>query len=77
MVTCSVFWVGETYSRKVSNRMAFSRAGRILDVAFKQDTSGRCDAVRAGARITNSPRKVHWKSAAGIFAFTGILFWNT
>ena len=30
-------------------------------------------AVRAVARYTNSPRKVHWKTAVGIFAFTGIL----
>ena len=31
------------------------------------------NAVRAVARYTNSPRKVHWKTAVGIFGFTGIL----
>ena len=31
------------------------------------------NAVSAVARHTSSPRKVHWKTAVGTFAFTGIL----
>ena len=31
------------------------------------------NAVRAVARNMNSPRKANWKTAVGIFAFTGIL----
>ena len=31
------------------------------------------NAVRAVPKNTNSPRKAHWKTAVGIFAFTGIL----
>ena len=30
------------------------------------------NAVRAVARNTNSPTKVHWETAVGIFAFVGI-----
>ena len=31
------------------------------------------NAVRGVARNTNSPRKAHWKTAVGTFAFAGIL----
>ena len=34
------------------------------------------NAVRAVARNNNSLRKVHWKTAVGIFAVTGTLRWN-
>ena len=41
-----------------------------------QTRTDNATAVSAAAGNTNSPRKVHWKTAGGIFVSTGILLWN-
>ena len=49
--------------------------GRLMWLA-NQTRPDIANEVRAVARNTTSPRKAHWKTAAGIFALTGILLWN-
>ena len=39
----------------------------------KQTRPDIANEVRAVARNTNLPRKAHWMTAIGFFAFTGIL----
>ena len=51
MVIYALVRVGQTRSRKVSNRLAFPRTGRVLDVACQSDTSGYCELSESDSQV--------------------------
>ena len=51
MVTYALVRVGQSRSRKVSNRLAFPGTGMVLDVACKPDTSGHCERSESGSQV--------------------------
>ena len=52
---------------------------QLVECSMRLDNQTRPDianAVREVARNKNSLRKVHWRTAVGIFDVTGTLRWN-